>query len=205
MYNPLLHGPQKVNILSSGFFIKYLSIAKLIKPIMTDKACDEISEEYVKLRFNQCVETGAALSHPVTVRTLETLIRISTAHAKARMYKHIEDQDVRAAIELVRLSYNFQEILETSKRKWDQIEDEWTTADTVTLDPDRYMMLISKMASSFQTVGVTTLPIKRIMELMMKKEDGDIEEEFSEEEVRTAIKKMRSAKIVTIKDENISI
>lgn len=77
MYNPLLHGPQKVNILSSGFFKKYISTAKLIKPIMTDKACDDISEEYVKLRFNQCVETGAALSHPVTVRTLETLIRIS--------------------------------------------------------------------------------------------------------------------------------
>jgi len=121
------------------------------------------------------------------------------------MSKHIEDQDVRAAIELFRLSYNFQEILETSKRKWDQIEDEWTTADTVTLDPDRYMMLISKMASSFQTEGATTLPIKRIMEMMMKKENGDIKEEFSEEEVRTAIKNMRSAKIVTIKDENISI
>ena len=44
-------------------------------------------------------------TQPVTVRTLETLIRISTAHAKARLSKKVDLQDANFAIELVQYAY----------------------------------------------------------------------------------------------------
>lgn len=39
------------------------------------------------------------------MRTLETLIRLSTAHAKARLSKLVTEVDAQAAIELVQYAY----------------------------------------------------------------------------------------------------
>lgn len=117
-YEPLLHGARNKSeqILSSQFMRKYIHIAKCVKPVLTEDASEVIAEEYSRLRSQEAVESDAARTQPVTVRTLETLIRLSTAHAKARLSKNVENQDAHAAIELVQFAY-FKKVLEKPKRK----------------------------------------------------------------------------------------
>lgn len=124
-YEPLLHGPRNKSdqTLSSQFMRKYIHIAKCVKPVLTEEASEVISEEYSRLRSQEAVESDAARTQPVTVRTLETLIRLSTAHAKARLAKNIEQQDAQAAIELVQFAY-FKKVLEKPKRKRQHSDEE---------------------------------------------------------------------------------
>ncbi|KAG8225524.1 hypothetical protein J437_LFUL006063, partial [Ladona fulva] len=101
-YDPLLHGSSRSKsdkIISVSFMRKYIHIARCIKPILTTEAAAAISEEYSKL-----------------LRTLETLIRLSTAHAKARLSRSVELEDAHAAIELVQYAY-FKKVLEKEKKK----------------------------------------------------------------------------------------
>lgn len=95
---------------------KYIHLAKCLKPKLSEAACEVISNEYSRLRSQDTKEADVARTQPVTARTLETLIRLSTAHAKARMAKTVSVDDAHAAIELVQYAY-FKKVLEKEKRK----------------------------------------------------------------------------------------
>jgi DNA replication licensing factor MCM3 len=58
---------------------------------------------YASIRTKAADKTSQA-SMPVTVRTLETIIRLATAHAKLRLSKQVEIQDIDIAAELVNMS-----------------------------------------------------------------------------------------------------
>lgn len=88
--------------MNSQFVSNYIKIAKVIKPEMTVSATNKIAEEYAALR---CLNPDDRTTLPITTRTLESLIRLSTAHAKARLSKAVESRDVTAATELMRASY----------------------------------------------------------------------------------------------------
>ncbi|XP_072749402.1 DNA replication licensing factor Mcm3 [Anoplolepis gracilipes] len=118
-YDPLLHGQTRSKndqILTIQFMRKYIHIARCMKPKLTEEASAVIAEEYSKLRSEDMVEYDVARTQPITARTLETLIRLATAHAKARLSKNVEEEDARAAIELVQFAY-FKRVLEKEKRK----------------------------------------------------------------------------------------
>lgn len=57
-----------------------------------------------------------ARTQPVTARALETLIRLSTAHARARLSKIIDADDAQSAIELVQFAY-FKRVLEKPRKR----------------------------------------------------------------------------------------
>ena len=95
---------------------KYIHIAKCLKPKLSEAACEAISNEYSRLRSQDITEADVARTQPVTARTLETLIRLSTAHAKARLGKSVSVRDAHAAIELVQYAY-FKKVLEKEKKK----------------------------------------------------------------------------------------
>lgn len=101
---------------------KYIHIAKCLKPKLTDRACEVIANEYSRLRSQDLDKSDIARTQPVTARTLETLIRLATAHAKARMGKSVTPTDAQVAIELVQFAY-FKKVLEKEKRKRTRSED----------------------------------------------------------------------------------
>jgi len=52
----------------------------------------------------------------LTARTLETLIRLATAHAKARLSPNVDERDALAAEEILRFAL-FKEVLKPERRK----------------------------------------------------------------------------------------
>uniref|UniRef100_A0A8C5WNE3 DNA replication licensing factor MCM3 n=1 Tax=Laticauda laticaudata TaxID=8630 RepID=A0A8C5WNE3_LATLA len=115
-HDDLLHGPRREKIVSMEFMRKYIHFAKMLKPVLTEEAAVLIAQEYSSLRSQEQITSDNARTSPITARTLETLIRLSTAHAKARMSKIIEKQDAKAAVELVQFAY-FKKIIKLTKPK----------------------------------------------------------------------------------------
>jgi DNA replication licensing factor MCM3 len=107
---------KKPEVLSIPFMKKYIQYAKTrIKPILTQEAADRIADIYVGLR-NDDMESNQRKTSPMTVRTLETLIRLATAHAKSRLSNRVEDRDAIAAESILRFAL-FKEVVEDESRK----------------------------------------------------------------------------------------
>jgi DNA replication licensing factor MCM3 len=92
-----LHGKKLFTI---PFIKKYITRAKAIQPTLAQDAVDKIAEEYKEIRL--IGEAGRTL--PVTVRTLETIIRLATAHAKCRMASSVVANDVDVAVSLMKFA-----------------------------------------------------------------------------------------------------
>ncbi|CAD6890196.1 unnamed protein product [Tilletia laevis] len=122
-YNPLLHGGIRPTIIKRGkqriekrevlaiqFVKKYIQYAKTrIQPVLTQPAAEYIVNVYAGLR-NDELSGNQRRTSPLTARTLETLIRLSTAHAKARLSREVEEEDAEAAEEILRFAL-FKEIV----------------------------------------------------------------------------------------------
>mmetsp|Transcript_7337 Transcript_7337/g.20197 ORF Transcript_7337/g.20197 Transcript_7337/m.20197 type:complete len:562 (+) Transcript_7337:679-2364(+) len=91
-------------ILSKRFLQKYIYYAKHRpwEPILTPGAENFIAEQYSRWRVDKATESRARRTLPITARTLETMIRLSTAHAKMRMSKSVDAVDASVAIDIMR-------------------------------------------------------------------------------------------------------
>jgi DNA replication licensing factor MCM3 len=124
-FNPMLHSGvtitvgrganRRTEVLSIPFIKKYIQYAKREKPILTKGAADHIVATYSALR-NDELDSGTRRTSPITARTLETLIRLSTAHAKARLSKRVEQKDADIAEQILRFAL-FKEVVQDDRRK----------------------------------------------------------------------------------------
>lgn len=121
-FNSLLHAgvrndrSKTPTILSIPFLKKYIQYAKQrIKPVLTKRASDYIVNTYSSLR-NDLIDNNQRHTAPITARTLETLIRLATAHAKVRLSKTVDVKDAKVAEELLRYAL-FKEVTRKSKTK----------------------------------------------------------------------------------------
>ncbi|KAF3904861.1 hypothetical protein ABW20_dc0106321 [Dactylellina cionopaga] len=138
-FNVMLHAGAKVKtkrgksrdteILTMAFVKKFIQYAKnRIQPVLTNGASNYIVTTYSGLR-NDEVESNQRKTSPMTARTLETLIRLSTAHAKCRLSKRVEEQDAKVAEEVLRYAL-FKEIVETERKKKRQRVEETIDSDS---------------------------------------------------------------------------
>jgi DNA replication licensing factor MCM3 len=127
-FNQYLHAgltrSNTTKVLKSSFLKKYIYYVKnIVKPTLTKRATDRIINEYTSLRNHKDDDPMRKKTAPVTARTLETLIRLSAAHAKARLSTTIEDKDAKTAAEVLRFAM-FQEVLKVRKNKRQKMESD---------------------------------------------------------------------------------
>ncbi|XP_003748560.1 zygotic DNA replication licensing factor mcm3 [Galendromus occidentalis] len=130
-HDALLHGPRKNNKerrVSLPFLKKYIHLARQVKPALTDEAGRIISEEYPRLRSFDSENSDMARTQPITARTLETLIRLATAHAKARLSAKVTEDDAKKAIELVHFAY-FKKVIEKRRKRRHNSNDDAGSSD----------------------------------------------------------------------------
>ena len=129
---------RRVEVLSIPFVKKYIQYAKSrVKPILTKGAADHIVATYSALR-NDELEGNQRRTSPMTARTLETLIRLATAHAKTRLSQRVEEKDAEIAEGILRFAL-FKEVAEKERRKRRKTtreEDEMSTDDESDDDGD---------------------------------------------------------------------
>ncbi|MFH4973686.1 hypothetical protein AB6A40_000395 [Gnathostoma spinigerum] len=92
---------QNEHIVTMQFMRKYIHMAKAVKPKLTKEAAIYIGDCYAELRSFDVSKTDAERTMPVTARQLETLIRLSTAMAKARLAKTVDRSDAERAYNLL--------------------------------------------------------------------------------------------------------
>lgn len=125
-YNVMLHSGvtvttgrganKRVEVVSIPFIKKYIQYAKSrIQPVLTKGAADHVVATYSALRNDELMGNQRKTS-PMTARTLETLIRLSTAHAKARLSTRVEEKDAKVAESILRFAL-FKEVEEDERRK----------------------------------------------------------------------------------------
>ncbi|KAK5950344.1 MCM DNA helicase complex subunit [Knufia fluminis] len=113
-FNPVLHAGMTVKTgkgrnkqitpISMAFIKKYIQYAKSrVKPVLTKAASEYIVNCYGGLR-NDDMQANIRRTSPMTARTLETLIRLSTAHAKARLSGEVSVYDAVEAEKILRFA-----------------------------------------------------------------------------------------------------
>jgi DNA replication licensing factor MCM3 len=88
---------------------KYLNVG----PELCISAESFIAEQYSLWRSSKADDMRNRRSIPITARTLETLIRLSTAHAKMRLSGKVEKMDAMAAVEIVRHAIEAEDLKNT--------------------------------------------------------------------------------------------
>lgn len=183
-FNPILHGEatnNKAEILSPTFVKKYISLAKCIRPKLTTSAGALIANEYARLRcdYHEC-----ARSQPVTVRSLETMVRLATAHAKMRLRTEVGDCDANFAIEMLYYAYFKKQYSYPSRKREPDTAPDICLATKKTrtsngLSSDQFAKFKRAVQTAFREARVQSLPIDKIA--------GD---EFTPEEISLSLQQM---------------
>jgi DNA replication licensing factor MCM3 len=102
-FDKLLHVNREKKLCTISFVKKYITYAKeRFNPVLNEEAQSRIVEAFDDLRRREDSKTL-----PVTARTLETMIRLTIAHAKSRLSHEATLEDANTVLEIMRFAlYN---------------------------------------------------------------------------------------------------
>lgn len=169
-------------IFTMSFVKKYIQYAKTrVKPLLTKDAANHIIATYSALR-NDDIESSQRRTSPMTARTLETLIRLATAHAKARLSSQIVERDAIAAEDILRFAL-FKEIVRSERRKRRRVGPEETmSTDSEGSDNDDIEELVSEGVIKSDNIhdpdnnaeSHATTPMSQLL-LISEQQNGDFQ------------------------------
>jgi len=133
--NPLLHrnNATEESIFALGFVKKYILYAKnVLAPVLTDDSTKVIVDAYDELRSGD----GGVKTLPITPRLIESLIRLSVAHAKARLAKAVSREDAEAAVEIMKFAIYHDSDPEKNTRQQHQQQQRLQQKDGMEIEAD---------------------------------------------------------------------
>lgn len=128
-------GRRRTPLVSIPFVKKYIQYAKQrVQPVLTAAASAHIADTYAGLR-NDLIDSSQRHTAPITARTLETLIRLATAHAKVRLSRTVEVKDAAVAEEMLRYAL-FKEVTRKTKAKKRRTEEDQSDESASDSEPE---------------------------------------------------------------------
>uniref|UniRef100_A0A7S3EM23 DNA replication licensing factor MCM6 n=1 Tax=Rhodosorus marinus TaxID=101924 RepID=A0A7S3EM23_9RHOD len=121
-----------------GQLRRYIRYARTIDPKLTPEARDLLVESYKRLRQND-VRRGGRTAYRITVRQLESLLRLSEALARLHLDQEVKSKYVKEATRLLRMSItdvvSEEVVLEDDGDQNSTEPQEQTAADRSDVDP----------------------------------------------------------------------
>ncbi|CAD8066004.1 unnamed protein product [Paramecium primaurelia] len=112
------HSNDQKDLLTQSFLKKYIMYAKenYANVILDDEAAEEVTRQWTKMRQNDLLEKQIR-TQPITIRSLESLIRLASAHAKLRLSNIVTKADVKIGAKLMKISLQMDQEEEVEENK----------------------------------------------------------------------------------------
>ena len=201
-FDVLLHAnrARSDKIVSIDFMRKYIHLAKATKPKLTEEACSYIVEQYTELRNIDLTQSDLKRTQVVTARALETMIRLATAHAKARLSVKVELEDAEEAMELVHFAY-FKKVLAKPKKSKPKRTDGLEEDEMEDFDDDERFELNEDKPDEEQEAKQERKSVKRTARQRAEQSD---DEHATDEERQTKKQKEDEPEVVEVNDSEFA-
>lgn len=173
----VLNSHRSISVAETSITLRdYIMHCKALKPKLTAAASDKIVEGYTELRHQE----AEMRTMPVTARTLETLIRLSTAHAKGRMSMNVEEQDAEFALDILNFAmFREERKVETTLKRPKRQTKQPKVAETEVNKEEQVMKKIDEIRDLLQNglslsdltnhVGMDPQLVKTVVETMQER------------------------------------
>jgi len=162
-------------------FRKYVAYAKQrVKPLLTDKAINEIKNFYVTLRNSPVSSESATRPIPISARQLGALIRMSEASAKIKLREEVTIEDAKIAIDLMKY-YLMQVGYDYESKTFDI--DRITTG--IGSSQRNKIILVRNTITELENRLGKLIPIEEV--------ENELQDKMKKEEIEDAINKLNSS------------